>query len=104
MPISTMVAKRLKSVIFVYECGSFPLKLREEIMVIDHLRRGMMNPPNKYMPTKTREPTVEAVTREGKAEANDGIYLIQMSSLTTTTFEISGFQMPQLTTAAFEFL
>ena len=40
-------------------------------MVIDHLRRGMMNPPNKYMPTKTREPTVEAVTREGKAEAKN---------------------------------
>ena len=88
-------------------------------MVIDHLRRGMMNPPNKYMPSKTREPTVEAVTREGKAETNDGIYLIQMSSLTTmafeisgfqtsplttTTFEISGFQMPQLTTATSEFL
>ena len=88
-------------------------------MVIDHLRNGMMNHPNKYMPTKTREPTVEAVTRERKAKANDEIYLIQMSSLTTmtfeisgfqmsplttTSFEISGFQMPQLTTATFEFL
>ena len=73
-------------------------------MAIDHLRRGMMNPPNKYMPTKTREPTVEAVTREGKAEANDGIYLIQMSSLTMMAFEISGFQMPQLTMTVFEFL
>ena len=73
-------------------------------MVIDHLRRGMMNPPNKYMPTKTREPTVEAVTREGKAEANGGIYLIQMPSLTMTTFEISGFQMSPLITTTFEFL
>ena len=73
-------------------------------MVIDHFRRGMMNPPKKYMPTKTREPTVEAVTKEGKAEANDGIYLIKMSSLTTTAFEISGFQMLQLTTTTFEFL
>ena len=60
-------------------------------MVIDHLRRDMMNPSNKYMPTTTREPTVGEVTREGKAEVNDGIYLIQMQPLTTTTFEISGF-------------
>ena len=29
---------------------------------------------------------------------------IQMSLLTTTIFEISGFQMPQLTTATFEIL
>ena len=32
------------------------------------------------------------------------IYLIQISSLTTTAFEISGFQMSSLSTAVFEFL
>ena len=73
MPISTMVVKRLKSVNSVKECSSFPFKLRVGWgkWLLINLRRGTMKPPNKYMPTKTREPTVDAVIRVWKAEAKN---------------------------------
>lgn len=71
MPISTMVAKRLKSVNSVKEYSSFPSKHKDNEASIDHLRCGTMKPPNKYMASKTREPTVDAVTRVGKAEAKN---------------------------------